>query len=109
MNLPVEIISIVIVVVVLALVAVWAMVRMRNKAKGESSRAAFISRREARRFTGASSHEPAEKHSSWRENSSKETPEIDRVVSSPELKNSSNQEDQVYTITPPGKNGHHKE
>jgi hypothetical protein len=116
MDVTAQVISIAAAIAILVFIAGWMILRQRDKKEGDASRktsgqATPRSRRDARwkdKTTGKTNRAAQESPPAWKGNRSGGAPEKDRVVSTPELKNSASHEDKVFTITPPGKNGRPK-
>jgi hypothetical protein len=116
MNTTVQVISIALAIAVLAFLGYWILLRPRDQegrdAHGKmGDRASLHSRQDARQKGKTSEKtQPAalDEQLASSENPPGSAPEKDRAASSPELKDSIRQEDTVFTITPPGKNGRPK-
>ena len=117
MNTTAQVISIVAAIAVLAVIGGWLALRQRGDltddqpARKTGRKTSLFSRQDARRKQrGARKTNQVGQISppEWKENQSKGTPETDRAVSLPELKDSSSQVDKVVTLPPNGKNGRSK-
>jgi hypothetical protein len=116
MNITAQVISIAVAIAILAFIAYWMLLRPRDKEDGRAlgkkgRKSNPRSRRDARQketTTGKSNQAAQDILQAVKENPPGDEPEKDREASSPELKETTHQEDTVYTITLPGKNGRPK-